>query len=111
MLRAAGPQGVSKEILLFEKHFSQAAARVFELERQGFEITHVQVEGEQYVRYVLEAEPEHPKPLPVYQAKKPDMRQGAFSNSPDWFERQTGQPRPSSSPNTEDLPLFETVRP
>ena len=112
MLRVAGPQGVSKEILLFEKHWSQAAARIFELEQQGYEIKHVQREGERYVRYVLESEPEHPKTLPVYQQKGLDKRQGSFSNSPDWYERQTNQPRPASSPSVEDLPLFDLgVRP
>jgi hypothetical protein len=112
MLRAAGSQGVSKEVLLFENHWSQAATRIFELEQQGFEIKHVRRDGERYVRYVLQGEPEHPKPLPNYLPKGPDKRQGAFSNSPDWYERQCNQPRPSSSLSVENLPLFDLkVRP
>jgi hypothetical protein len=104
MLRTAGPHGVSKEILLFEKHWSQAAARIFELEQQGYRIKHVQVEGEKYVRYVLEGEPENPKPLPTYQPKGPDKRQGELSNSPDWYSRTTGRDRPQDSAPG---PLFE----
>ena len=93
MIRSAGTVGVSKEVLLFEKHWSQAAARVFELEQQGFQIKHVQREGEKYVRYVLESEPLELKPL---------------ASSVDWYERQTGRPRPSSA-NGSELPLFERV--
>jgi predicted RecB family nuclease len=95
MLRAAGAVGVSKELLLYEKHWSQAAARIFELEQQGFEIKHVQRDGEKYVTYILETEPAHPKPLPTY-AKK---------SSTDWYERQTGGHRPASSAG----PLFDAV--
>jgi len=111
MLRAAGLQGVSKETLLFEKHWSQAAARIWELEQQGFRIQHVQRDGQRYVTYVLDGEPEQPKPLPTYQPKRADKRQGHFSASPDWYERRTGRPRPSSSPRVEDSPLFEGMPP
>jgi hypothetical protein len=104
MLRAAEAQGISKEFLLYEKRWSQTAARIFELEQQGYRIKHVQREGERYVRYVLEAEPERPKPLPTYQPKVPDPRQGSLSNSPDWFEKQTGERRPVSTPEFEQTP-------
>jgi hypothetical protein len=92
MLRAAGPAGVSKETLLFEKRWSQAAARIFELERQGFQIAHIQRDGEIYVRYVLESEPLQLKPL----------------DNLDWYERTTGKPR-TSPEGVRDLPLFSGV--
>ena len=91
MLREAGSAGVSKETLLYERHYSQAAARIFELERQNFQIAHVQREGETYVRYVLQSEPLELKP--------PD--------GSDWYERTTGKPRATATPeNVSDLPLF-----
>jgi len=91
MLRAAGTAGVSKETLLFEKRWSQAAARVWELEQQGFQIAHLQRDSETYVRYVLESEP--------LELKSPD-------NS-DWYERTTGKPRAAGNPGqVSDLPLF-----
>jgi hypothetical protein len=94
MLRAAGPAGVSKETFLFEKRWSQAAARIFELEQQGFQIAHVQRGGETYVRYVLESEPLELKSL----------------DNSDWYERTTGKPRTKSNPeNVSDLPLFPGV--
>lgn len=67
LLREAGPQGVSKAVLIFDKHYTQAAARVWELEQQGYEIRHESREGERYVRFVLVNEPTepHPRPLPV----------------------------------------------
>jgi len=89
MLREAGQAGVSKETLLFEKRWSQAAARIWELEQQGFQIAHTQREGETYVRYVLESEPLALKPIA----------------GSDWYERGHG-PRPATERDTCDLPLF-----
>jgi hypothetical protein len=90
MLRAAGPAGVSKETFLFEKRWSQAAARVWELEQQGFQIAHLQRDGETYVRYVLESEPLELRP----------------TDGSDWYERITGKPRTGNPDNVPDLPLF-----
>lgn len=70
ILRDAGPRGVSKEFFLYEKHWSQVAARIFELEAAGHCIKHVLLDGERYVRYIL-VEPEHERPLPNSPASAP----------------------------------------
>jgi hypothetical protein len=88
MLRAADPNAVSKAEPIFEKRRSQCGARVFELEKLGSQITHVQREGERYVRFVLESEPLGLQPSP----------------EPDWYTRQTGKPR--SIDTASELPLF-----
>jgi hypothetical protein len=91
MLRAAGTVGVSKATLLYEKHWSQVAARISELEDDGFQIKHAKREGETYVRYILESEPLELKP----------------PEKSDWYERTTGKPRTQSAPEkVSDLPLF-----
>ena len=84
LLREAGLRGVSKEFLVFECRYTQAAARVFELERRGYEIRHEQRPGDRYTTFVLISEPASPKP--------------------DWYERETGKPR--SSADNSGLPLF-----
>jgi hypothetical protein len=110
MLRAAGAQGVSKEILLYEKHWSQAAARIFELERLGYRISHVLLASEKYVRYILLDEPEHEEPL-SNQPREADPHQGSLANSPDWYTRESGRER-QEEPTPDLGPLFdEAVRP
>ena len=94
LLREAGHRGVSKAVLIFDKRYTQAAARVFELERMGYQIRHESRDGERYVTFVLVGEPDEPKPLPTFKPK-----------SADWYERTTGQPRPAAE--QPDLgPLF-----
>jgi hypothetical protein len=97
LLREAGPRGVSKEFLIFDMHMTQCGARVFELERMGYQIRHESRDGERYVTFVLVSEPAQPKPLPTFKPK-----------SGDWYEKTTGKPRPATEPP--DLgPLFSFV--
>jgi hypothetical protein len=103
-------QGLRKEDAIFQYRITQVAARVHELERMGYVIRHELEPGARFVTYFLVSEPEQEKPFPTYQPKGPDKRQQDFSASPDWFERQKNQPRPSSSPNAGDLPLFEGAK-
>lgn len=98
LLREAGPRGVSKAVLIFEKHFSQAASRVWELERQGYQIRHEARDGERYVTFVLVSEPAEPKSLPTFKPK-----------SADWYEKSTGKPRPSSTQSQDFGPLFSPM--
>jgi hypothetical protein len=91
MLRAAGPNGVSKAELIFTKRMSQCGARIFELEKIGYKIAHTQREGERYVRFVLESEPLTLHPL----------------EEPDWYTRQTGKPRAADAAS--ELPLFDAA--
>lgn len=64
LLRAAGPEGVSKAFLIFDKHYTQASARIFELEEKGYVIRHETRPGEKYVRFVLISEPATVPPSP-----------------------------------------------
>jgi hypothetical protein len=96
LLREAGPQGVSKAVLIFEKHWTQAAARVWELEQQGYGIRHESRDGERFVTFVLVSEPHEPKPLPTYKPKT------------DWYERTTGQSRPPTQ-SPDFGPLFTST--
>jgi hypothetical protein len=72
-------QGVNKAVLLFQYRYTQAAARIFELEKQGCVIEHRSIPGERFVTFFLVSEPA-PKPEP-----------------PQWKDR----PRPTG------LPLFD----
>lgn len=91
MLRAAGPSGISRAVLIFEKHFTQCGARIHELQQMGYVIRSEQREGERYVVYVLVSEPLELKPLPEFLPER---------SSGDWYERQ-GKRRPTG------LPLFD----
>ena len=91
LLREAGPRGVSKEDLIFRHRFTQAAARVFELERMGFVIHHASRPGERLVVFVLVSEPLELKPPSA------------------GYEQKTGGPRAAvvqKDSTTDDLPLF-----
>jgi hypothetical protein len=109
LLRQAGPQGVKREYLIYERHWSQCGTRVFELQKMGYKIRSEQRAGDRYVTYVLCGEPSQEKPLPTYLPKGPDPRQGTLANSADWFERATGKRRAAVAPEkyTVDLPLFD----
>lgn len=101
-------EGVDKVYLIYERHFSQAAARIFELEKMGYVIRHETRPGQKYVSYFLVSEPAQEKPLPNYQPKGPDRRQSTFASSSDWYTRQTKRERPKevqASPG----PLFAGV--
>ena len=92
LLRVAGPQGVRRNALIFERRYTQFGTQIFELEQQGYVIRHESRSGERYVTYVLESEPLELKPLPAVA---------------DWYEREPG-PRPSEKTKlqTPGLPLF-----
>jgi len=80
LLRDAGAEGVSKAFLVFEKHFTQAAARIWELEKQGYTIRHESRDGERYVRFVLVSEPTSKTP-PNPNPTKPDLPEP----DPEWL--------------------------
>lgn len=92
LLREAGPRGVSKEELVFKHRWTQAAARIFELEQIGYGIRHDTRPGERFVFYVLESEPLELNSLP---------------SASDWYEREHGV-RPSDKP-ADGAPLFAGV--
>jgi hypothetical protein len=88
LLRQAGPEGVSKAVLIFDKHYTQAAARVWELEQAGVTICHEMRPGDRYVTFVLVSEPAEAQP-----------------KTADWYEETTGKPR-ATSPNPKPLPVY-----
>lgn len=51
-------RGVRKRDLLFEHHYTQASARIHELEAAGYVIRHETEPGERYVTFYLLLEPE-----------------------------------------------------
>jgi hypothetical protein len=102
--------GVSNNDLRFQYRYSDAPTRIFELKAMGWGIESRWLPGQRYISYFLLSEPEHIKPLPTYLPKGPDPRQHEFSDSEDWYTRETGKPRPAEQPP--DLgPLFAGVRP
>jgi hypothetical protein len=106
MLRAAGQRGISRAVLIFDKHFTQCGTRIFELEKMGYVIRHDLEPGARFVTYFLVSEPEKEKPLPTYQPRGADPRQRTFANSSDWYVKEHG-PRPGSASPASGLPLFE----
>lgn len=75
LLRAAKMrgEGVRRADLIFQYRFTQCGSRVFELEKEGFEIEHRQEPGQRYVTYFLVSEPDHLKPLPDYRPKQREL--------------------------------------
>ena len=57
MLRQAGPAGVSRAFLIFEKHFTQCGSRIFELQKIGCVIRSEDRGGRYPIWYVLDGEP------------------------------------------------------
>jgi hypothetical protein len=98
LLREAGPSGISRAELIFERRFTQCGARVDELKRQGYVIESEQREGERYVRYVLKGEPLELRPL---SERPPKTR--------DWFAESAGRERAKETPNYG--PLFDGAMP
>jgi hypothetical protein len=74
LLREAGPVGVSKAFLIFEKRWTQCGARVFELEQAGYRIRHESREGSRYVTFVLIGEP-----TPAAPVQEQQPTQGTFA--------------------------------
>jgi hypothetical protein len=80
LLLEAGPHGVSKKFLVFERHFTQASARIHHLEQRGFKIRHEMRPGDTYVTFVLESVPEREtaaptdRPAATPSPKPPDRR-------------------------------------
>jgi len=87
-LQEAGPRGVSRADLIFNRHFTQCGARVDELKQAGHIIRSEQRGGRYPTWYVLEREP---------------LSKASSGNGGDWYERQTGKQRPRA---TDNLPLF-----
>ncbi len=90
ILGNAGAAGVHRAYFLYTLFWSQAGARINEMNRLGWDIQSVPVPKSEWVRgiktkYVLRS-----KPLEV-------------SPSEDWFQKLKGRPRPSAEP----LPDFE----
>ena len=98
-------QGLRREDAIFTYRITQVGARVHELERMGYVIRHDLEPGARFVTYFLVSEPGREKPLPTYQPRGSDPRQGSLANSPDWYERQTGHAREPASPDPG--PLFK----
>jgi hypothetical protein len=97
----ARSQGLRREDAIFTHRITQVGARVHELERMGYVIRHDLEPGARFVTYFLVSEPEREKPLPTYQPRGVDLRQGSLANSPDWYERQTGKPRSAVNPTSD----------
>ena len=104
-------QGLRRDDAIFQHRITQVGTRIFELEKMGYTIRHVQEPGARFITYFLISEPEQEKPLPRYEPKGPDSRQSKFADSPDWYETQTGKPRPIQQPQADDLPLFAGAKP
>ena len=111
LLREAGPQGVRREDLLYVYRWSQAGARIHELERMGYVIEHFLVPGERFVTYRLVSEPATEKPLPNFERKQ-ERAQAAFcESSDDWYARETGRERAQLfQQSLSELPLFRNSR-
>jgi len=100
-------QGLRKEDAVFQYRITQVATRIHELEKIGYVIRHELEPGARFVTFFLVSEPEREKPLPKFEPRGVDPRQGSLANSPDWYERQTGQERPSVDPADSGLPFFD----
>jgi Helix-turn-helix domain len=112
LLRERGPLGVlSTELYNSHQLFGRSPRnRISELRKDGHFIR-TEPAGPSVVRYVLTHENPSPTPRPVSQRK---AEQRPFSDSPDWYERQTGKPRASDDRGKvpiDGLPLFGGVRP
>lgn len=83
LLREAGPAGISRAELIFQHHFTQCGARIFELQKMGFAVRSEVREGKRFVHYVLGSEPKQVKPFP---SCKPKDRQDSCE------QRATGLP-------------------
>lgn len=95
LLRQAGASGLSREFFIFSKGYTQAGARIDELEAQGFKIEHFKIAGEKYVRYRLLSEPLELQPLP---------------EGSEWYEAKFGKcPTGLPEPPKADLPLFDAA--
>ncbi len=122
LLREAGPAGVRKAELIFDRHYTQCAARIFELQKAGYKICSEQRDGERYVTYVLESEPfhfEHPSSdSPDWyecqnggKSPRGDSYESKRVPIGDWYTEKTGRLRPTGQPDPppSKLPLFEGV--
>jgi hypothetical protein len=99
LLRERGPAGVLSSELYDAPHLFGRSPRnrISEMRQDGHLIKTIQA-GPSVVRYVLT----HENPSPT---ERP------HSSSSDWYERQTGKPRPVEQRQNNDLPLFAVTRP
>jgi hypothetical protein len=109
MLRRAGPAGVSRAFLIFEKHFTQCGSRIFELQRMGCAIRSEDRGGRYPTWYLLESEPLELRPRqdPRSAETNRGQYQASKNNKAGMTASESGQNR---SRNCE-LPLFDSVRP
>jgi hypothetical protein len=111
-LREVGEAGITTGELIREGSFGlRPPNRVGDLRRQGHLIETIR-EGNGVFRFRLIREAENP--IEQRPAKK-KATQNRFSDSADWYEKQTGRSRPRSSTparanDAETLPLFEAHR-
>jgi hypothetical protein len=106
ILEQAGSNGVHRAYFLYNLRWSQAGARISEMNDLGWTIEAVHLPESRWIngiktKYILRS-----KPLPTYQPSRADPRQGSLVHSPDWDARETGQERPSSA-HTDLGPLFK----
>jgi hypothetical protein len=107
LLRQAGPAGVFRSFLIFERHVTQCGTRVFELQKMGYVIRSEDRGGRYPTWYVLESEP--------LEKKHSLKTQAAKSNNEG---RQKRQQCPAESASAiaksplrdKSLPLFDAVR-
>ena len=104
-LREAGASGVTTAELIAEKSFGlRPPNRIGDLRRAGH-LIETRREPHGVFRFMLIRQAENPI------EKRPAKRkatQSRFTNSPDWYERAMGKPRPSGEAS--GLPLFSGVR-
>lgn len=109
-LREVGDEGITTGELIREGCCGlRPPNRVMDLRRAGHVIETIR-EGGGVFRYRLVRENSDPSPGPSL----PKTEQLSFADSDDWYERQTGKPRPSAKPpqeDVDDLPLFAKVLP
>src|SRR5262245_1401217 len=95
LLRERGPTGVISSELYDAPHlFGRSPGNRISEMRQAGHLIETSAAGESTVRYVLLRDSSGAKP---------------FADSPDWYERQTGKPRPQK-PSPDFGPLFEAVQ-
>jgi hypothetical protein len=92
----AGTRAVHRAYFLYSLRWSQAGARISEMNDLGWTITGVLLPESEWQSGVRTGYRLDGKPL---------------SLSEDWYERQTGKPRPAPAKPLDNLPLFVGAKP
>lgn len=90
-----GTRAVHRGYFLYALHWSQAGARISEMNDLGWTIASVLLPESEWQSGVRTGYRLDGKPL---------------SPSEDWYERQTGTPRPAPAKRLENLPLFSGAK-